>query len=75
MASPRPNLAELKRRISEVVVGKVPGVSGVGLPAQGITIYLESDDVTVRAAVLKAIEPLKLAVPVHWSVTGKFSRR
>ena len=48
--------------------------AGVGLPAQGITIYLEADTAEIHAAVAKALEPLKLAVPLHWLVTGKFER-
>jgi hypothetical protein len=71
MTSPG-DLAELKSQVSAAILKKVPGVTGVGLPAQGITIYLEADTAEIRAAVQKAIEPLKLAVPVHWQVTGKF---
>jgi len=71
MTSPG-DLVELKSQVSAAILKKVPGVTGVGLPAQGITIYLEADTAEIRAAVQKAIEPLKLAVPVHWQVTGKF---
>ena len=73
MSSPG-DLADIKSQVSAAILKKVPGVTGVGLPAQGITIYLEADTAEVRAAVEKAIEPLKLAVPVHWQVTGKFQR-
>ncbi|MDA1095200.1 MAG: hypothetical protein O3A25_18330 [Acidobacteria bacterium] len=68
-------LAEWKRRVSAAVLGKVTGVSGVGLPAQCITVYLEADDDAVRTAVQKAVTPLKLPVPVHFSVAGKFERQ
>ena len=71
---PDPELGELKNQVSAAVLKKVKGVSGVGLPAQGITIYLEADTTEVRAAVAKAVEPLKLAVPLRWLVTGKFER-
>ena len=67
-------LGELKKQVSAAVLKKVKGVSGVGLPAQGITIYLEAETPEIRAAVAKAVEPLKLAVPLHWLVTGKFER-
>lgn len=67
-------LGEIKNRVSAALLKKVKGVSGVGLPAQGITIYLEADTVEIRAAAVKAMEPLKLAVPIHWLVTGKFER-
>ncbi len=69
-----PDLAKLKGRVSDALLGKVSGVTGVGLPAQGITIYLEADTPEIRAAVEKAIEPLRLPVHVHWQVTGKFQR-
>jgi hypothetical protein len=52
----------------------VQGVSGVGLPARGITIYLERDSPKVREAVMKAVEPLGLPVRLYWSVTGTFHR-
>ena len=67
-------LGELKNQVSAAVLKKVKGVSGVGLPAQGITIYLEADTPEVRAAVAQAVNALKLAVPLHWVVTGKFER-
>ena len=68
------DLGELKNQVSAAVLKKVKGVSGVGLPAQGITIYVEADTPEIRAAVAKAVEPLKLVVPLHWLVTGKFER-
>lgn len=71
---PPEELGEIKNRVSAALLKKVKGVSGVGLPAQGITIYLEADTVEIRAAAVKAMEPLKLAVPIHWLVTGKFER-
>ena len=67
-------LGELKNQVSAAVLKKVKGVSGVGLPAQGITIYLEADTPEIRAEVAEAVKPLKLAVPLHWLVTGKFER-
>lgn len=68
------DLSELKSRVSAALLKKVKGVSGVGLPAQGITVYLEEDTAEVRAAVAKAVEPLRLPEPLHWAVTGKFER-
>lgn len=67
-------LGELKNQVSAAVLKNVKGVSGVGLHAQGITIYLEEDTPEVRDAVAEAVKPLKLAVPLHWRVTGKFER-
>ena len=68
------DLRDLKSRVSAAVLKKVKGVSGVGLPEQGITIYLEEDTAEVRAAVAKEVEPLNLTVPLHWVVTGKIKR-
>jgi hypothetical protein len=75
MDAPSPALLALKRRVSTALLGKVAGVSGVGLPAEGVTIYLEADDAAVRAAVSKALEPLRLKVGLHFAVTGKFARQ
>lgn len=73
MSSPC-DLVEIKNQVSAAVLKKVPGVTGVGLPAQGLTIYLKKDTEEIRAAVLKAIESLKLDLPVNWQVTGEFQR-
>jgi len=67
-------LGELKDQVSTAVLKNVKGVSGVGLHAQGITIYLEQDSPEVRDAVTEAVKPLKLTVPLRWQVTGKFTR-
>lgn len=75
MAAPRPTLLELKRRVSAALLGRVPGVSGVGLPEQGLTVYLEVDSPATQAAVIKELEPLSLTVPLHFAVTGKFVRQ
>ena len=66
-------LTALKGKVSAALLGKVKGVSGVGLPAQGITVYLETDADEIRDAVEKAVAPLKLPVSLHWQVTGKFT--
>jgi hypothetical protein len=67
-------LGQLKSQVSAAVMKNVKGVSGVGLHAQAITIYLEEDTPEIRSAVVKAVKPLKLAAPLHWRVTGKFER-
>jgi hypothetical protein len=69
----RGDLPALKKRVSAEVL-KLPGVSGVGLPARGITVYLADDSAEVRDRVSAKIESLKLAVDVHLEVTGKFGR-
>ncbi len=68
------NMAELKSQVSAALLKKVKGVTGVGLPEQGITIYLEEDTKEVRAEIAKAVGPLQLKVPIHYQVTGKFVR-
>ena len=65
-------LGELKNRVSAAVLKNVKGVSGAGLRAQCITIYLEEDTPAVRDAAADAVKPLKLTVPLRWLVTGKF---
>ena len=74
MGMARVELGKLKNKLSAALLNKVDGVSGVGLPAQGITIYLEVDTPEVRAAVAKVVEPLNLGVQLHWVVTGRFER-
>lgn len=73
MKSP-PDLRAVKRKVSEAVL-KIPGVSGVGLPEQGLTIYLAQESVEVRERVKRSLEPLKLKVPIHWQVSGEFERQ
>ena len=68
------DLNTIKRQVSSALLKKVEGVTGVGLPSQGLTVYLEKDTPEIRAEVTKALEPLKLSVPLHWMVTGKFRR-
>lgn len=70
---PKPTLADVKRLASTAVL-KIDGVSGVGLPAQGLTIYLEKDAPEIRKRVTQALAPLRLSTPVHWEVTGKLKR-
>lgn len=69
----RGDLPALKKRVSAQVL-QLPGVSGVGLPARGITVYLADDSPEVRDRVCAEIDSLKLPVAVHLEVTGKFER-
>jgi hypothetical protein len=72
--SSQPELAEIKRQVF-TAINKISGVAGVGIPAQGLTIYLETESPEVRAAVERALAPLNVPVPIHWQVTGKFQPR
>lgn len=62
-----------KDRVSAAVLN-LAGVAGVGLPARGLTIYLENDSAEVRDRIAGAVEKLKLPIDVHWEVTGKFGK-
>ena len=69
--SSQSGLAEIKQQVF-AKIGKIPGVAGVGLPEQGLTIYLESDSTEVRAAAEEALSGLHAGVPIHWQVAGTF---
>jgi len=69
------DLSAIKKKVSAALLKKVEGVSGVGLPEQRLTIYLDTDTAEVREAVAKAVASLKLTVPLHWQVTGTFERQ
>jgi len=71
MMTSKDNLSAIKKRVSSAVL-RLPGVAGVGVPADGVTIYLESDAADVRCRVADAIERLELPVEVHLNVSGKF---
>ena len=64
------DLVAAKRKVSAVVL-KVPGVAGVGLPKQGITVYLEADSPELRSHLALLIDRLDLTVPVSFEVSGK----
>lgn len=66
-------LQAAKSRVSAAVL-RLPGVAGVGLPAQGVTVYLENDTPDLHARVAEAVGALGLAISVHWEVSGKFGR-
>ena len=67
------SLNSIKGRVSAAVL-QLPGVAGVGLPARGLTIYLEDDTAVVRERIAAALAGLKLTLDVHWEVTGKFGK-
>jgi hypothetical protein len=68
------DLKAAKRQVSDAVL-KIPGVTGVGLPDEGLTIYVESESPELRQRVMRSLEPLNLSVPIHWEVTGSFRRQ
>lgn len=67
------DMKAIKNRVSAALL-KLPGVAGVGLPARGLTVYLENESFDVRAGVASALKKLDLPVDVHWEITGKFGK-
>lgn len=67
------DLKAAKSRLSSAVL-RLPGVAGVGVPAQGVTVYLESDSPEIRTRIADVVDTLHLPVAVHWQVSGKFGR-
>ena len=53
---------------------RLPGVAGVGLPARGVTVYLENDTPELHARIADVVGALELPVSVHWEVSGRFGR-
>ena len=70
----QPTPLELKKLLSRAVLS-MPGVSGVGLPEQGLTVYLADGSADSRSRVQAAVLALKLPVAVHLEVTGPFRAR
>lgn len=68
------SLVDFKKRLSRALL-ELPGVSGVGLPAPGLTVYLEDDTPALRAQVTEVIAGLQLPVEVHLVTTGALRAR
>jgi len=64
-------LREIKRRLSDLIL-RIPGVSGLGLPRNTLTVYLEEDSATARQAVAELVENEAPGTPVAYMVTGAF---
>jgi len=54
---------------------KIAGVSGVGMPEQGITVYLEKDTPAVRQRVNDALCKAGIEGQVHFAETGRFHKQ
>lgn len=61
----------LKRRLSPLVLS-VKGVSGVGVPGGRLTVYLETEDDTVRASVRQVVAKAAPGTTPEFVVTGSF---
>jgi len=65
----------VSKRLVSAAVLKLEGVSGVGAPDEGVTVYLEGDSPDIHARVRRAIDALDLKVPVLTKVIGPLKRQ
>ncbi|HTM49774.1 MAG TPA: hypothetical protein VL285_13865 [Bryobacteraceae bacterium] len=63
-------LRAIKRSLSPEVL-RIEGVSGLGLPDDKLTVYLEEDTSEVRRRVKSVMDKKGVTAPVEWRVTGK----
>ena len=68
------NLAEVKRAASETLLNR-PGVSGLGLRGDGVVVYLESDDASIRREAERIIEQIAPSTPVYFELTGRIKKQ
>lgn len=64
----------LKRLLSPLLL-EIKGVSGLGLPAGRLTVYLESDDDELRRRVQRAAREAAPGATIFFEVTGRFRPR
>ena len=62
-------LRKIKRRLSDQVL-QIPGVSGLGIPAGRLTVYLERDTRVAREKVTALLNAEAPGTPVDLIVTG-----
>ena len=67
-------IREAKQRISAALLD-APGISGVGLRAGRVVVYLESDDVAVREHATVLAKKLAPDVALHFEVSGRFGKQ
>jgi hypothetical protein len=51
---------------------EIPGVSGVGVPGDILTVYLERDSDQVRRKVRAVVNTVAPSADIAFSVTGRF---
>ncbi len=73
MSAPHDALA-LKRLLSPLLLG-IEGVSGLGVPAGCLTVYLEVDDVEVRRRVEEVVAKVAPDARPQFEVTGSFHKQ
>ena len=64
------DLGAIKRSLSPEVL-RIKGVSGLGLPNNKLTVYLEEDSTEVRRRVQSVLDKQGVTAPIAWQVTGK----
>ena len=67
-------LAQLKRQVSNRLLDE-PGISGVGLRADAIVVYLASDDAALRAHAAKVAKDTAPGARIVLEVTGTFGKQ
>jgi hypothetical protein len=68
------SLADAKRNISKALLDE-PGVSGVGLRAGRVVVYLETDDAGKRKNAERVAQRVEPAVDLTFEVTGQFGKQ
>ena len=68
------SLAEVKRAASETLLNR-PGVSGLGLREDGVVVYLESDEASIRQEAERIIEQIAPSTPVYFEFTGRIKKQ
>ena len=71
--STREPVLEAKRRISAALLDS-PGISGVGLRAGRVVIYLQSDDPRLRKHADAVAKKLAPDVELHFEISGPFGK-
>lgn len=69
----RDTLVAAKRRVSDALLDR-PGVSGVGVQAGHVVVYLTSDEPRLRDETVSIAQNLAGEVPVDIQVTGGFKK-
>jgi hypothetical protein len=62
-------IQEIKRRVSDQLL-QIPGVTGLGIPAGRLTVYLERDTRVARERAMALLNAEAPGTPVDFIVTG-----
>jgi hypothetical protein len=67
-------LLKLKEKLALGMLA-IPGVSGIGIGIEGLNVYMEKDDETIRAQVERQIRSSDAHVPIRFVISGPFKAR